>query len=184
MKLHMFFWEDLILYIAKGYCHLSFIDNPWLRCLVLHQCGHVVFIFGWQLMNGVLPNVATKTKEKYVLPPFHMLNAQFLLIFQHWSPNTTFFSRLSTSSTIHGSPSMWLVKWKMGWLSNYGNLIILMLILVSQFKVKTCYSGTFWGMFCIILGQIFFHLNKHFEKHIKWIFNIKPPTQFLLSFKW
>jgi hypothetical protein len=143
------------LYIAKGYYPLSFIDNPWLRCLVLHQCGHAMFIFGWQLVNGVLPNVATKTKEKYVLPPFHVLHAQFLLIFGHWRPNTTFCSRLSTSSTIHGSPSMWLLKGKMGCLSNYGNLIIVMLIVVSQFMVKACYGGTFWVKKCFFWGVHF-----------------------------
>jgi hypothetical protein len=43
---------------------------------------------------------------------------------------------------------MWLLKGKMGWLSNYGNLIIVMLILVSQFRVKACYSGTFWVRKC------------------------------------
>jgi hypothetical protein len=102
------------------------------------------------------------TKEKYVLPSFHMLHAQFLLIFGHWRPNTTFFSRLSTSSTIHGSPSVWLLKGKMGWLSNYGNLIIVMLILVSQFRVKACYSGTFWVRKNIILGYILYYFGADF----------------------
>ncbi len=43
----------------------------------------------------------------------------------------------------NGSPSMWLLKGEMGWLSNYGNLIIVILILVGQFRVKACYGGTF-----------------------------------------
>jgi hypothetical protein len=32
------FLEDLMLYNAKGYYPLSFIENLWLRCLILHQC--------------------------------------------------------------------------------------------------------------------------------------------------
>jgi hypothetical protein len=34
------FFEDLMLYNAKGYYPLSFIENLWLRCLILHQCEH------------------------------------------------------------------------------------------------------------------------------------------------
>jgi hypothetical protein len=31
--------EDLVLYIAKDYRPLSFVENPWLRRLILYQCG-------------------------------------------------------------------------------------------------------------------------------------------------
>jgi hypothetical protein len=34
------FLEDLTLYNAKGYYPLPFIENLWLRCLILHQCEH------------------------------------------------------------------------------------------------------------------------------------------------
>jgi hypothetical protein len=50
---HRFFWhpialpqfiyfttclfEDLVIYVAKGYWPLSFVENPWLRRLVLRQ---------------------------------------------------------------------------------------------------------------------------------------------------
>ncbi len=35
------FLKDLMLYIVKGYHPLSFIENPWLRGLVLCQCKWV-----------------------------------------------------------------------------------------------------------------------------------------------
>jgi hypothetical protein len=47
---------------------LFFVENPWLKCLILHQCGHVRFPIQHQLVNEVLPNVVETTKEKYVLP--------------------------------------------------------------------------------------------------------------------
>jgi hypothetical protein len=37
------FLEDLVLYITKGYQPLSSIENPWLKHLILHQCGHIKF---------------------------------------------------------------------------------------------------------------------------------------------
>jgi hypothetical protein len=37
--------EDLMLYIAKGYCLLSYVENPWLKCLIVHQCEWVQFYF-------------------------------------------------------------------------------------------------------------------------------------------
>jgi hypothetical protein len=43
-----------------------FFENPWLKQLVLHQCGHVRFPLQWQLVNELLLNVVDKTKGKYV----------------------------------------------------------------------------------------------------------------------
>jgi hypothetical protein len=57
------FFED----ITKGYHLLSFIDNPWLRCMVLKQCPCVVFPFRCQLVIDVQPNIVEKTRERYVL---------------------------------------------------------------------------------------------------------------------
>jgi hypothetical protein len=37
-----------------------FFENPWLKQLVLHQCGHVQFPFQWQLVNELLLNVVDK----------------------------------------------------------------------------------------------------------------------------
>jgi len=39
------FLEDLMLYIAKGYCPLSSVENPWLKCLIVHQCEWVQSYF-------------------------------------------------------------------------------------------------------------------------------------------
>jgi hypothetical protein len=57
----------LVLYITKGYQPLSSIENPWLRHLILHQCGHVKFPTRHQLVNEMLPNVVEITMENYVL---------------------------------------------------------------------------------------------------------------------
>jgi len=38
-------FEDLVLYIAKGYRPLSFAENPWLRHMVLTQHLLVMFPF-------------------------------------------------------------------------------------------------------------------------------------------
>jgi hypothetical protein len=38
------FFEDLILYIIKGYQPLSFTKNVWLRRLALRQCGPITFL--------------------------------------------------------------------------------------------------------------------------------------------
>jgi hypothetical protein len=62
------FFEDLVLYIAKGYHLLSYVENPWLRHMVLRQCLHVVFPSQHQLVTNVLPNIVEKTREKCVLP--------------------------------------------------------------------------------------------------------------------
>jgi hypothetical protein len=39
------FLKNLMLYIVKGYCFLSSIENPWLRCLIFCQCGQDNFHF-------------------------------------------------------------------------------------------------------------------------------------------
>ncbi len=49
---------------------MSFVENPWLRQLILHQCVRVRFPTWHQLVNEVLPNVVETTKDKYVLPAF------------------------------------------------------------------------------------------------------------------
>jgi hypothetical protein len=36
------FLENMVLYIAKGYHPLFFVKNPWLKCMVLMECSHVV----------------------------------------------------------------------------------------------------------------------------------------------
>jgi hypothetical protein len=46
-----YFLEYLMLSNAKGYHPLSFVENPWLRHLVLHQCEWVQFPFRRQLMK-------------------------------------------------------------------------------------------------------------------------------------
>jgi len=43
------------------------IENPWLKRLILHQCGHVRFPTQQQLVNEMLPSVVETTREKYVL---------------------------------------------------------------------------------------------------------------------
>jgi hypothetical protein len=39
------FVDDLALYIAKGHRPLSYVENPWLRRIVMHQTPKVVFPF-------------------------------------------------------------------------------------------------------------------------------------------
>jgi hypothetical protein len=36
-------------------------------------------------------------------------------------------------------------------------------------------GGTFWEKKFSFWGQILFHFIWHLEKHMKWIFNTKPP---------
>ncbi len=60
------FLEDLTLYIIKGHCPLSIVEDAWLKHMVLWQCEKVVFPFRNQLVYDVLPNMVTKTMEKWV----------------------------------------------------------------------------------------------------------------------
>jgi len=46
---------------------MSFIKNPWLRCLVLQQCGHVQFPSHWQMVIDVVLDMVEKAKDKYVI---------------------------------------------------------------------------------------------------------------------
>lgn len=68
------FLEDLVLYIAGGYWPL---ENPWLKQLVLHQCGHVQFPFQWQLVNELLLNIVDQKKTEicFYLLLHHVLHA-------------------------------------------------------------------------------------------------------------
>jgi hypothetical protein len=49
-----------MLYITERYHHLSNVENPWLRWLILHQCECVQFSCQGQLVNVMLLNVVTK----------------------------------------------------------------------------------------------------------------------------
>jgi hypothetical protein len=60
-----------MLYITKRYYLLSFVENPWLWHSVFCECGQVQLSSQRQMVNEVLPNIMTKTREKqHVLPTF------------------------------------------------------------------------------------------------------------------
>ncbi len=62
------FMENLALLIVKNYLPLQFVENVWLKCLVLQLCFSVQFPF-WKLFsNIILLELVEKTKETYVLP--------------------------------------------------------------------------------------------------------------------
>jgi len=46
---------------------MSFIENPWLKCLVLQQCGHVQFPSHRQMVIDVVLNLVEKTNDKCVI---------------------------------------------------------------------------------------------------------------------
>jgi hypothetical protein len=69
-----------MLYIAKGYHPLSFIENPWLMHLIFNQCGCVEFPFT-HLVNEVLLDFVTKTQDKYVFIVLCILHSQLPLFF-------------------------------------------------------------------------------------------------------
>jgi hypothetical protein len=49
---------------------MSFIENPWLKCLVLQQCGHVQFPSHRQMVIDVVLDMVEKTKDKCVITIF------------------------------------------------------------------------------------------------------------------
>jgi hypothetical protein len=51
--------EDLMLYIAKGYCLLSYVENPWLKCLIVHQCEWVQRKLGRIMFSQLLLSYIT-----------------------------------------------------------------------------------------------------------------------------
>jgi hypothetical protein len=61
------FFEDLILYIIKGYQPLSYIENVWLRRLALCQCG-LVIPSRRQFSNKVILSMVKKTMEHHFFP--------------------------------------------------------------------------------------------------------------------
>ncbi len=63
------FLEDLVLYIVKGYCQLSYTKNILLEHLVFCQYGHVVCL-RWQLSNEVILNMFNKIVEHHILHSF------------------------------------------------------------------------------------------------------------------
>ena len=62
------FMEDLTLYIVESNRPLSTIEDPWLRRLVMRECGKMAFPSQYQLVNDVILVVVTKTMEKFVVP--------------------------------------------------------------------------------------------------------------------
>jgi hypothetical protein len=101
------FLEDLVLYIAKGYQPVSFVENLWLKHLTLHQCGHVRFPIRHQLVDEMLLSVVETTKEKYVLPTLTSCitcTTSFDLWMSHVGYDILLW--LSVSLMIIGSPVM------------------------------------------------------------------------------
>jgi hypothetical protein len=62
------FMEDLPLFVAKGYMPIFVVENQWLRRMVLCQNLQIVFPNWKQLVQHVIPELVTKTMEKFVMP--------------------------------------------------------------------------------------------------------------------
>ncbi len=85
-----------------GYCHLSSIEIQSLRHLGFFcQCGYIQFPSQQELVNEMLLNLVTKTKDKYVFP-------SLICCVRCHTLSTTRLPQFSTSSTIHAyaSPTM------------------------------------------------------------------------------
>ncbi len=65
---HTIFVKKLALLIMKNHLPSQFVENVWLKHLVLQLCFRVHFIFQKLFSNIVLPGLVEKTKETYVLP--------------------------------------------------------------------------------------------------------------------
>jgi hypothetical protein len=63
----MMFVKNLALLIMKNHFPLQFVENAWLKHLVLQLCPHVHFHFQKIFSNIVLLELVEKIKEKYVL---------------------------------------------------------------------------------------------------------------------
>ncbi len=61
--------EDQILYINKGYYLLSSIENIFLKRLVLHQCGQVMFSSRRQFTSNIILNMVNKTMDTTLFMP-------------------------------------------------------------------------------------------------------------------
>ncbi len=57
------FFRGFSVIYCKRILTFVFFENPWLKQLVLHQCGHVRFPFQWQFVNELLLNVVDKQKR-------------------------------------------------------------------------------------------------------------------------
>jgi len=62
------FVENLALLIVKNHLALQFVENVWLKHLVLQLCPHVQFPFQKLFSNIFLLKLVEKIKEMYVLP--------------------------------------------------------------------------------------------------------------------
>ncbi len=62
------FVENLGLLIVKNHLPLQFMENVWLKRLVLQLCPHVQFHSQKLISSIVLLELVKKTKETYVLP--------------------------------------------------------------------------------------------------------------------
>jgi hypothetical protein len=60
------FVDDLALYIAKGHRPLAYVENPWLKHIVMHQNPKVVFPFHHSIVKDVVPQTLAKTMANHV----------------------------------------------------------------------------------------------------------------------
>ncbi len=64
------FFENLMLYLCKGYKPFSTCENMWLYKLVLHQCPHVVLPSHFALVEQLILTMLNKAMDLHVLPNF------------------------------------------------------------------------------------------------------------------
>ncbi len=54
--------------VVKNHLPVQFVENTWLKRLVMHLCPRVVFPLKKTFSQEVLVDLMEKTKEEYLLP--------------------------------------------------------------------------------------------------------------------
>jgi hypothetical protein len=61
------FLQDLALLVVKNHLPIQFVENIWLKCLVMHLRPKIVFPSIKLFSQEVLVDLMEKTKKEYVL---------------------------------------------------------------------------------------------------------------------
>jgi hypothetical protein len=60
--------QDLAFLVVKNQLSIQFVENTWLKCLVMHLCPKVVFPSRKIFSQEILVDLVEKSKQEYVLP--------------------------------------------------------------------------------------------------------------------
>ncbi len=60
--------QDLALLVIKNHLPIQFVENTWLKRLVMHLCPRVMFPSRKTFSQEIFVNLVENTKEEHVLP--------------------------------------------------------------------------------------------------------------------